>query len=405
MRLLVCALYSMILATAAFSGSQAFAQAFVLDDLFGETASVAEPAVVTPAVTEPKIEEPVVAPVVSEDTGGTTTVIEDPPGNGPNGFHAANNYNIRSDKGERLCSVPKGTALVPTMVNSDRDFAKVKLNSPGCPSEGWVSVSGLQPDGGTGASMKVDVDGSLSLRSSPGAADNFLCNLPDDQAVAVIGGKPATDIYRAWVKVSMTNAPSGCPGEGWVHSEYLKPADELIASLPVDANAFTSIGEEGNTEAQYGSTCPGCSSSNIKALQDVVSGVRSMGNLSSWRKARGMVQIPTGGSSGHIGPCGTFHYNPNSPAPVNGKLVDNYANPTTACVMMAIAQEWKSRYPSTSSGKRFAWGDISHPTLSRFNRHKSHTDGNCFDMRPMRKGAFKDEGLEYGWSNYDRAAT
>lgn len=397
MKPLIRSLLSVTLfATVAAASGNAYAQGFFLDDLGGETAASIDSNPGTAVVATPEDSITVVPAAEPEPQQSTAS----------GQFVATNNYSIRSSKGDRLCTVPKGTPLAPEQINSERDYVQVKVNHPGCPSDGWISVNGLQPVGGSGASMKVEVEGSLALRESPGSGGKFECGLPPDTSVAIVEQKAATDRHRAWVKVNLENPPANCPREGWVHSEYLRANDNLLASLPVDAAAFTDIvADDGGTEAGFGDTCTDCANRNIQALKDVVNGVTSLSNLDSWRKARGMVQIPTRGSNGNIGPCGSFHYNPQSPAPVKGRLVDNYANPTTACVMNAMLQEWKSRYPSTSSGARVQWGDISHPTASKFNGHKSHTEGHCIDFRPMRNDGFKDEALTYQSGAYSRSRT
>jgi hypothetical protein len=71
---------------------------------------------------------------------------------------------------------------------------------------------------------------------------------------------------------------------------------------------------------------------------------------------------------------------------------------------MALMQEWKSRHPE-NGGSRIQFGDCSHKTLRKWNGHKSHTDGNCFDVRPMRSGGFVDSPITHNSSAYSRALT
>ncbi len=160
--------------------------------------------------------------------------------------------------------------------------------------------------------------------------------------------------------------------------------------------------EDARTEATANVACPACDQTgrNIRDLQAVVTGRARAGDLSSWRRSRGLVQVPTRGDRGNIGPCGSFHYNPDRGP--NG-LVDNYAAPITACAFMSLLQDWKKKCPDSQAGCRVAWGDISHATKSRFNGHSSHTHGNCIDIRPMRRGRFDNAPLVY--QNSDRNTT
>ncbi len=319
------------------------------------------------------------------------------------GFQATNNYNIRNQNGDRLCSVSKGTPLTPTKLNADGDYAYVTFNSDRCPGTGggWISINGLQPTGARGSSMMVDGADSLSLRSSPGSANNrnLLCSLPKDTAVSVVEQRPATDTYRAWVRVHIDNPPGNCPAEGWVHSEYLRASDNLLASLPREAANYGSP-EDAQTEATTVVECTNCTTNNqIQDLKDVVAGVQSLGNIDTWRRNRGLVRMPLRGSAGNVGPCGSHHYNPD-----NANGIDAYAAPITACVMMSLLQDWKARYPDRS-GSTIQWGDISHKTRPKWNGHRSHTEGNCIDFRPMRTGGFSDTAITRWSDRYSRSRT
>lgn len=159
---------------------------------------------------------------------------------------------------------------------------------------------------------------------------------------------------------------------------------------------------EANTRKQ---PCTNCSpmEKNLRDLQAVVKGQLRIGDLSSWRRNRGLVQLPTRGERGNIGPCGSFHYNPDRNKKT-GEVVDNYASPLTACAFMSLLQDWKKRCPDSQQGCRVAWGDISHKTALRFNGHSTHTHGNCIDIRPMRKGGFDNAPLVYQNSDRDTTA-
>jgi hypothetical protein len=319
----------------------------------------------------------------------------------PSDFIASNNYNIRSADGERLCTVKKGTSLEAVRLNSDADFALVKVRVPGCPSNGWISVNGLQSTRQTDPGMQVDVDGSLALRATP--AGRYQCGLPPQTSVTILENRSGDDQFRMWVKVRVANPPSGCPEEGWVHSEYLRPENSLLASLPRDSKPYgTPDDSDSATEAAAVPECTHCVNNQILQLKDVVSGERRLSDISTWKKSRGLVQIPTRGSLGNVAPCGSFHYSPDR---IGSQLVDNYANPLTACVMMSAMQDWKKSCPDTQDGCRISWGDISHKTKAKFSGHKTHTDGYCMDIRPMRRGAFANAPLTYGSGAYDRATT
>lgn len=309
-------------------------------------------------------------------------------------FTAAGSYNIRSVGGDRLCTVPRGTTLSPNRIDASGDMVQVDLNVVGCPKKGWVSVNGLRH-----RSSEVAVEGSLALRDQAGGA--WSCNLPNGTPLRIDEAMPPTSQYRAWVKVSLNGAPEGCPKEGFVHSEYLTPSSEFLKRLP--RNTKNQDEEDAEVEAKANEAkCENCSKKN--SLKGVTEKVKRFADISSWPRNRGLVQVPTKGSRGNIGPCGSFHYNPDRSS--SGQITDNYANPTTACALMALAQKWKKNFcPNNNRGCRLAWGDISHKTKAKFNGHKTHTDGECIDFRPFRKGEFANAPLTYGSSAYDRNMT
>jgi hypothetical protein len=225
--------------------------------------------------------------------------------------------------------------------------------------------------------------------------------------MTIIEDLPSDHQYRAWVKVRLENPPNGCAKEGWVHREYLKLAGNALDSLPREAAIY-----DDSPEAAIPEGCDGTCAKTIQDLKDVASGVVSLSNISSWKiRARGLVQIPLKGSGRHRpGPCGSFHPNVDRE---NGKVIDNYASPLTACVMMAFMQEWKKRQDAkggadyVNKGARLQWGDMSHPTAPYYEGHKEHTEGNCVDIRPMRDEAtgFVNSGIQHGWAGYSRSST
>lgn len=162
--------------------------------------------------------------------------------------------------------------------------------------------------------------------------------------------------------------------------------------------------EDQKTEA--GTICITCARTNISDLKDVVNGVKRLNKIDTWKKnKRGLLQIPVEG--GNVGPCGSFHYNPDgwNSKKKKGEVVDNYAAPVTACAFMSLLQKWKEKCPDSGDGCRVAWGDISHRDRKYFSGHKTHTNGNCIDIRPFQKGSFVPTPLTYTSSKYSRTYT
>lgn len=113
--------------------------------------------------------------------------------------------------------------------------------------------------------------------------------------------------------------------------------------------------------------------------------------------SRGLLEFPTAIESAAVGPCESRHYNP------DGNRVDQYIAPHTGCAFAAVLQEWNEACPGFDSACRLAWGDISHRTESYFNGHRSHTGGECIDMRPIRNTG--GGPLTYRHHSYDRERT
>lgn len=122
------------------------------------------------------------------------------------------------------------------------------------------------------------------------------------------------------------------------------------------------------------------------------------------RRARGLLQFPTAIESDTLGACGSFHY-----APDNGR--DVYSAPLTGCVFSSILQEWnRDHCTSSNQGCRLSFGNISHETIVNRNPslgwpHRTHTQGECIDIRPMRTGSFTNSGLTFNSSDYDSEKT
>jgi len=132
--------------------------------------------------------------------------------------------------------------------------------------------------------------------------------------------------------------------------------------------------------------------------------------------SRPLVQIPVQGSRNSIGPFNSHHYRGNEPRRQGG---DNYLHPNVACAFTKALRDWDqevcrgSKDPLNPRGCQVQWGDASDIYFdgrsgSRWP-HGSHTsDGNCIDIRPMKKdnAAQKLDSVTYRDSRrYDREKT
>lgn len=328
---------------------------------------------------------------------------------------------VRTAGGDHVCSIKRGTVVTAIARDGGDDRIKVKLNSKGCPSEGYVYSNYVMPEG-TGWKdivTNVGVD-QLALRGEPSPEGSFKCGLKKNTELAIINEAPDNAASGSWVQVSLTNAVRGCPTKGYVNSSYLKPSD-VFDDLPVinESDEEEVAGGDANTEAGTACLTGDCNNKeqgpvdqNIKDIKAALeSGTKNAfveelrrmirnpkAKPKGFSSKRGLIQVPLQGNKGNIGPCGSFHYNPDSP-----KGIDAYANPTTACAFTAFLQDWKKTECPSGAGCRLSWGDISHKSKARFNGHRSHTDGHCIDIRPMRSGAFTGTPLTYTDPGYDRA--
>lgn len=329
----------------------------------------------------------------------------------------ARGLNVRTAEGEILCAVSRGTLMKATARHEDGDRIKVSFNVKGCPKEGYVFAKYVRPESNGKTEMKSQVEASgLSLRSRPNLdQDYWKCALPKGASVTILPGGATFRDNVSWVKVKVNHPPRGCPKEGFVAEPYLKSAvgfdDLMVAEETKDCSGATCRGQGAGPET-------GSATGDLEKLgkgigraipddgeqeNPFIAGLKSM--IAKPKRApaglnvnRGLVQIPLMGSRG---PCGSLNYNPDM-GPVNPKYV--YANPLTACVFTSVLQEWKKNVcPSRDAGCRIAFGDISHKTDAGFmNRHNTHTDGYCIDIRPMRKGGFENAPLWYTNADYDR---
>lgn len=130
----------------------------------------------------------------------------------------------------------------------------------------------------------------------------------------------------------------------------------------------------------------------------------------SFLQRRNLVAMPMC-STPNNGPFGSFHYNPDS---ASTPPVDVYVNPDTSCAFQNVLQQWNDKFcPDTAAapyeerGCRVSFGNISHRNTVNFPPHRTHRDGTCIDIRPMRRGGFQNAGLRWGNRNrtYDRAMT
>jgi hypothetical protein len=338
---------------------------------------------------------------------------------------------VRDLDGNEKCRFKYGDKFDLDGIAEDRERVRIATNSGTCAGvqNGFVYLNYLRPtnskvDRSTDVAT-VSVD-DLSLRTRPTIAEgSFACALPKNLQVTVLPNEVQKKVR--WVEVELKEEREGCPKKGWVSSSYLKP-DIDISQLPL----VTDLKE---TQAKALLDCTVCTNSPVdvsdsnkpklsvtelqnylRNQQAVSSGlpnpfldfVRELGQSnkcpssseSTYVCSRGLVQMP---SDGEVGFCGSHHY---SPGKYKGKVADNYAAPHTACALVALAQEWKKNHCTDENGGcKLAWGDISHVKHSIFNGHKSHTRGECIDIRPFNTGAFEDRGRYVSDPAYDRATT
>jgi hypothetical protein len=324
----------------------------------------------------------------------------------------ARGLNVRSTDGEILCSVPRGTRLEATGRHADGERIRVEINKRGCPKVGYVSSVYVRPTSNDEKSM-VDAAG-LSLRTAPVLEDeSWACALPRNFKVSTI---PETSVYKdevSWIKVKLEDAvPKGCPTEGYVAEPYLRSVVRFD-NLPLVAGDFdcdtgkcgsgqspkTQEQDVGDWGKEIGKAIPdeGPPSPFVTGLKKMIKNRQA--KPAGFKVNRGLLQFPI---VGNRGPCGSFNYNPRGGTPNPNHI---YVNPLTACVFTSVLQDWKKNIcPSHKSGCRIAFGHISHKSDPSFGgAHKTHTDGQCIDIRPMREGEFENAGLTYGSGDYDRS--
>lgn len=333
----------------------------------------------------------------------------------------AKSLRVRTAEGIHVCSIRRGTQVTAIGRDPNQDRLKVRINARGCPSEAYVSSAYVMPDGEGWNDIVTKVEApQLALRGRPSPSGAFRCGLPRDTEVVIINEEPERAASGSWVEVALTNPVSGCPDRGFVNSSYLQPSD-VFKQLPFVNEVGSGLNADHGTEA--GTPCADGScergSPGAQNIQDLVDAsqvgpknpfleelrkmIRNPGTKpQGFNSHRGLIQMPLLGNRGNIGPCGSFHYNPDQPVGV-----DAYANPVTACAFTAFLQDWKkNECPDREGGCRIAWGNISHRTQIGYKRgvwpHRTHTDGHCIDVRPARSGAFADSPMTWRQRGYDR---
>ncbi len=102
-------------------------------------------------------------------------------------------------------------------------------------------------------------------------------------------------------------------------------------------------------------------------------------------KPTGLYQFPMGGKKETIGPCGSKHIRSHRTRP--------YMRPVSACMFSAMAQEWRQKFcPDNSPDCQLMFGDMSYGGKKpREWPHKTHHDGQCVDVWPVRKPGYAGE--------------
>lgn len=180
----------------------------------------------------------------------------------------------------------------------------------------------------------------------------------------------------------------------------------LFSLTGISVFANERIGQ-GSAQSENCADCASASSTSYGDYRDDIA--------KSWRKSRGLYAIPTDDKHGYqASVCHSGHHNPNFSAKeftedsngVHEITLDTYASGLGACVYMSILQEWRKTYCPEGGGCRVSLGAVSHKNLRFFDGLKSHTNGECFNVRPMQKGEFTDNAINYKTnSNYDPAKT
>lgn len=371
--------------------------------------------------------------VFAEEPAQVQEIVVTAPRPVPQGLLAmrlATNYIVRNLNGDQVCRLGKNDVVGVAGIAPDSERVNIKVLSGPCKdiSNGFVYVNYLRPTFREGQdtieNALVEIDG-LSLRRQPSVEDGtFACSLKKNTKLKVLSEKQKR---TRWVEVEVTNAEKGCPTKGWVAGNYLKP--------DIDLSGLHKLNNQELTEARTPKDCADCAQDEVSGgrrapIKTVVAAGADIQAFAArppvtpgapnpfldfakelqdkkrcpppkdadYKCNRGLMEMPVEGNAGF---CGTHHYSPDRPPGV-----DTYTAPHTACSLIGLAQEWKkTACPNDNAGCRIAWGDISHKTNARFNRHQEHTRGECIDIRPFNKGSFRDAGRTVSSADYDRDAT
>lgn len=341
----------------------------------------------------------------------------------------ASGLNVRTEEGAITDAIEQSTMLEVLGNHPDGERIKIRYTRGGRPREGYVYKKYVRREGSHGV-VEAEIEGdALALRSAPSLSNStWKCAVKAEDGnkkntVLILNEPPKHGDEVTWVKVKLPNPLPGCPDTGYMSHSYLKPF-----------GAFDDLKTEAVAQKDCdGAECKGKGRTETNAEKDMqdlgkklgdkikdergdgpfIAGVKAMIKNPSRRPAslkvsRGMVQMPLLGKRGNIGPCGSHHYFPRPNVFDKSRYESTaFANPTTACVLTSVLQDWKKNFCPNGGGCRIAWGDISHEHMAEFHGHASHNRGYCIDIRPMRKpsSGFADSPLAFWQDDYDPKMT
>lgn len=235
-------------------------------------------------------------------------------------------------------------------------------------------------------------------------SEEELCRLNRKTRIEITGIVEDSEFLEAKIMIP------GCPEKGYVPKDSVKgdlsglPTVQLEEEAPEDcANCTGNTQEDDRNVDQVGELISklddlAAEEGAPEEESDLVPFSAIEKKYKPSKKRPELVQVPLLGNTGNVGPCGSFHYNPDHPIGI-----DAYMHPITACVLTSVMQDWKKTVCPKNAGCTLQWGDASNGRSRRFPPHRSHTDGYCVDIRPMRKGSFENKPLSYTDGDYDRA--
>jgi hypothetical protein len=235
-------------------------------------------------------------------------------------------------------------------------------------------------------------------------SEEELCRLNRKTKIEIMGIVEDSEFLEAKIAIP------GCPEKGYVPKDSVKgdlsglPTVKFDGEAPEDcANCTGNEQEEDRNMDQVGELLNkiddlAAEEDEPEEESDLVAFSAIQEKFKPSKKRPELVQIPVLGKDGNVGPCGSFHYNPDEPLGI-----DAFVHPITACVLTSVMQDWKKTVCPKGGGCTLQWGDAANGNSRRFPPHHSHSDGFCVDIRPMRKGGFDDSPLTYTAGGYDRA--